>query len=319
LNRLADRIHLMLHLRLFFKKSLNRFFQGFCIGTANIIPGVSGGTIALMLGIYSELIHAMGCLDLKLLRLLTARRFHAAGQYLPWRFLVPVLAGIALAVVLLARFLEWLFDYYPVYIYAYFFGLILASVPVIMKHIRYPHLRTHLLLLIAAGCMYILVGMVPAQTPQTALFIFVSGALAISTMILPGISGSFVLVLIGKYKFILAAINDRNLFVLSVFGLGCLVGIISVVRFLKWLLDRHHDMTMAVLAGMVLGSLPKLWPWKVNINTAVLNSAGQVYLKEINVLPQRWGGEVGWAVLICLLGLVTAWLLARGQTSSPKH
>ncbi len=295
--------------------NVNRLFQGFCIGTANIIPGVSGGTIALMLGIYEELIQAVGRFDLHLLRLITARRWRAAVDYLPWKFLLPLLLGIALAVMLLARLLEWLYEAYPVYLYAFFFGLILASVPIISSHIR---LRTRALaacMFAAAAGMFLLVGMIPAQTPETALFIFLSGVLAISTMILPGISGSFVLVLIGKYKFILAAINDRDLYILTVFGLGCITGIVAIVGLLKWLLDKYHDLTMTCLTGIVLGSLRKLWPWKDQLVILPQDPAAQALQKEINVWPDSFSVEVLMVLAVAAFGFMAArWLAPR-----PKH
>lgn len=301
------------------KKGLKRILQGFCIGTANIIPGVSGGTIALMLGIYEDLIQAISRLDLNLFKMLLNRRWDDAKRYLPWKFLLPLLLGIGLAVICLAQFLEWLFDDYPVYVYAFFFGLIMASVPIILSHIRQLRSASILIILITAGGMYALVGLVPAQTPENFIFVFLSGALAISTMILPGISGSFVLVLIGKYKFILSAINNRDVWVLLTFAMGCLVGIISFVRLLKWLLARYYDITMALLTGMVLGSLRKLWPWKAVLILTGNGPTANIATSQRNVLPDQWSSEVFLALAIGVIGFSTAWFLAHLDPRPRSH
>lgn len=275
-------------------------FKGFCMGVADIIPGVSGGTIAFILGIYEDLIKAIKSFDAKFARHLCTLQFKRAFGHASWQFLGTVLLGILTAIFTLSKVMHWLLHNKPVYLHAFFFGLILATVPIIGRRLKRWNIPMILLGLIIALAMFFVVGMMPIHTPESMWFLFLSGAIAICAMILPGISGAFILVLLGKYQFIIEAVSQRDFAPLMVVAAGCIVGILSFVRVLNWLLSHHHDLTVAVLTGLVLGSLRKVWPFKE---------------AEVNVLPPSWNPEIFGALALLILGFSLAILLGR---SAPK-
>lgn len=286
-------------------------FQGFCIGIANIIPGVSGGTIALMFGIYEDLITSIKFIDAKFFRLICTFKFKEALEYIPWRFLGTLLSCILVAIFTLSTIMSWLMDNMPILVYAFFFGLILATVPIIARIIKWNVTCAVLGLLTAVG-MYYLVNIIPLNTPNTWWFLFLSGAVAICTMILPGVSGSFVLVLLGKYQYIIDAVSQREIATLAIVGIGCVVGILTFVRVLSWFLNRYHDQTVAVLTGLVLGSLRKIWPWKQSIGGISVHEGATS--GTVNVLPASFNNEVLFAIMLCIAGFVLAFLLSRDST-----
>lgn len=274
------------------------------MGAADVVPGVSGGTMALILGIYEELIEAIRSVNARFLKALAAAKIKDALGLVPWRFLLSLLIGILLAVFSLAKVLAWLLENKPVLIWSFFFGLILASILTVGRRLDRWNSGAILLAALGAVAAYFLVGMVPMQTPDAAWFLFLSGAVAICAMILPGISGSFILVLLSKYHFVLAAVNERNFFVLAVFTAGALFGITSFSRLLGWLLKHHHDPTIALLTGLMLGSLRKIWPWKKTLETALDTRADAFSLSQVNVLPSRWDSEVSAALGLVILGML---------------
>ena len=285
--------------------------KGFCMGAADVVPGVSGGTMAFILGIYEELIAAIKSFDLKSLKLLVTLKIRLLLGHVSWRFLLAVGIGILTAIFSLARVLSWLLQNRPVLIWSFFLGLILASVVSVSRRIEKWRL---LIWLCFSGGMvgtYFLVGLVPVSTPTDPWFLFFCGAIAICAMILPGISGSFILVLLGKYQFILGAVNDRNFAVLSIVVAGACVGIALFSRLLGWLLNRYHDLTVAVLTGLMLGSLRKVWPWKETIESLVDTHGHAVSVVQANILPGRWDGEVFAAFLLMMAGLLAVFLLDR--------
>lgn len=274
------------------------------MGAADVVPGVSGGTMAFILGIYEELIEAIRSVNIRFIRALISCRFKEALAIVPWKFLLSLVIGILFAVFSLARVLAWLLENKPVFIWSFFFGLILASILTVGRNLERWNLGAMLWAVLGSLGAYVLVGMVPMKTPDTPWFLFLSGAVAICAMILPGISGSFILVLLGKYHFVLAAVNERNLLVLAVVTAGALFGITAFSRLLGWLLKKHHDLTMALLTGLMLGSLRKIWPWKKTLETALDAQGGRVPLYEINVLPSRWDSEVSAALALVILGIL---------------
>jgi len=285
--------------------------KGFCMGAADVVPGVSGGTMAFILGIYEELIAAIKSFDLKSLKLLVTLKIRLLLGHVSWRFLLAVGIGILTAIFSLARVLSWLLQNRPVLIWSFFLGLILASVVSVSRRIEKWRL---LIWLCFSGGMvgtYFLVGLVPVSTPTDPWFLFFCGAIAICAMILPGISGSFILVLLGKYQFILGAVNDRNFAVLSIVVAGACVGIALFSRLLGWLLNRYHDLTVAVLTGLMLGSLRKVWPWKETIESLVDTHGHAVSVVQANILPGRWDGEVFAAFLLMMAGLLAVFFLDR--------
>ena len=283
---------------------LGLFLRGMCMGAADVVPGVSGGTMAFILGIYETLVESIRRVGRPpFWQALLAGRLAEALAIIEFRFLVALGTGIVAAVLSLARLLSWLLQNHPVLLWSFFFGLILASVLVVSRRIgRWS--RTPVLALVggALGAFW-LVGLVPAETPTAGWFVFLSGAVAITAMILPGISGSFILVLLGKYQYILEAVNARDASTLAWFLAGIAVGIVSFAQLLGWLFKRHHDLTVATLTGFMLGSLRKVWPWKVDVLTRVNRHGEVVPAVQDNVLPAGFGGEALAALGLALLGL----------------
>lgn len=241
------------------KDYLGVALKGFFMGASDVIPGVSGGTMAFILGIYEELIDAIKSFDLNIIKLLLSLKIGDALKQVSWKFLLAVISGILLAIFSLARGLEWLLEDKPIVLWPFFLGLILASVWMVSKRVLQWRATTVFMAVLSTLAAFVIVGMVPAQTPEAPWFIFLSGALVICAMILPGISGSFILVLLGKYPYILSAVNDRDFVTLFIFAAGAAVGITSFARLLSWLFKRYHDLTVAMLTGFMLGSLRKIW------------------------------------------------------------
>ncbi|MBW1692260.1 MAG: DUF368 domain-containing protein [Deltaproteobacteria bacterium] len=288
-----------------------RTVKGFCMGAANVIPGVSGGTMALILGIYVELIDAIRSLNLKALRLLAVLKIREALGAISWPFLLPVGLGILLATVSLARILSVLLETYPVMVWSFFFGLILSSVLTVSKVVQEWGVGTFAGAALGAIGAFFLFGLVPAATPNSTWFIFLSGVLAICAMILPGISGAYILVLLGKYHYALDAVNNRDLAALTILTAGAVVGLLSFARIIGWLLKFYHDVTMAVLIGLMLGSLRRIWPWKETLSSVNDSYGREVAALQVNILPNSFNGEVVCALLCMLLGVLVILVMNR--------
>ena len=288
---------------------LTLFAKGICMGASDVVPGVSGGTMALILGIYEELIQSIKAFDTSLLRLVFKGHFKKALEATPYEFILPLGIGILTAIFTLAKGISWLLGNHPVAIWSFFFGLVLASALVVGRRIPKWNLLTFICLLMSTIGAYVLVGLVPVNTPETLPFIFLCGAIAISAMILPGISGSFILVLLGKYHFILDAVGRLDLLVLSVFTAGTATGIIVFVRFLNWLLHRYYIFTMAALTGLMIGSLRKIWPWKSVSDFAAGSHGSSVAFT--NILPHEMNLEVAIALGLAALGGGAVLLMER--------
>jgi len=286
--------------------------RGFAMGSADVVPGVSGGTMAFILGIYEELIDSIRTIGQpQFIRAVARLRIKEALAILNWPFLVSVVAGIFLAIFTLARGLEWLYNNRPVLLFSFFFGLVLASVITVAKRVQ--RWTPPLWLALAAGTVgaYFLVGAVPAQTPETWWFLFLSGALAICAMILPGISGAFILLILGKYQYVLAAVNNRDILTLAIVTAGAVLGLITFAQLLGWLFKRHHDLTVAVLTGFMLGSLRKIWPWKLTLETMTDRHGELIPLVQRNVLPDAFNGEVLAALGLAVLGVAVVLVIER--------
>ena len=269
------------------------------MGAADIVPGVSGGTMAFMLGIYQELIHSVKAADAHLLRLLINQKFREAYNYFPWRFLTALGAGIIVAILSLAKVLENQLEANPTQIWSFFFGLVLASVFTVARSIE--HWKPSLVFVAIISCIgsYAIVGATPVETPETAWFLFLSGALAINAMILPGVSGAYILVLLGKYQYILSAVNKRDILTLAAVLAGAAIGLTTFVRLLSWLLDKYRNITMTLLTGLMIGSLRRLWPWRDTINP--MNP----------ILPGSMDTEILLAISIAMAGVVVVLLLTK--------
>ena len=307
--------------------------KGACMGAADVIPGVSGGTIAFIMGIYDEFVGSLASINGEALKLLLKGRFSAFWKHINGSFLLSLVAGIGISVIALAGLMQMLLSDFPIQTWAFFFGLIVASSLFIIRGISGWKLRDGLLLILGVALGAVICTLSPTQTPDGLWFIFLSGALAICAMILPGISGSFILLILGKYQYIMGCISGlvsgvdftRNLLILGVFGLGAIIGILAFSRFLHWLLARWQKETMIVLAGFIIGSLVKIWPWS-NSEAIVLSqfpelaSFGDALPTEI--ISQYMASadlHIGGAVLFAVIGfsLVTGIEMA-GKVASRK-
>lgn len=283
--------------------------RGFAMGSADIVPGVSGGTMAFILGIYEELIDAIHSVNLSFIRRLLKFQFREAFNNFPWRFLLALGLGIVLAFFTLAKALSWALEHHPVFLWAFFFGLVLAAVVTVSNRIsRWTPVIMLLVVLFAIGA-YLLVGMVPAETPNTPPLLFLSGAIAICAMILPGISGAFILVLLGKYAYVLNALVTLDFLTLFLVAAGAAVGIVSFARILRWLFKNHHDATIAGLTGLMLGSLRKVWPWKETLETMIDRHGEVIPVVQVNVLPSSLTTDVIIVLVLAVLGFFAVLLL----------
>ena len=276
--------------------------KGFCMGAANVVPGVSGGTMALILGIYEELIHAIRSLNLRFLRLIALLKIREAFSSVSWPFLLSVCLGVLVATLSLAEALSWLLFTYPVVVWSFFFGLILSSIFTVGRVVREWRIPTFVAIGVGAVGAYFLFGMIPVATPNAAWFLVLSGFLAICAMILPGISGAYILVLLGKYHYTLEALNNRDFQSLFLLMVGAVAGLLSFVRVLDWLLKRYYDLTMAILIGLMLGSLRRIWPWKETLTTFIDSHGNVLPALQVNILPPGLDTEVVLAFLFMLLG-----------------
>ena len=279
------------------------------MGAANVIPGVSGGTMALILGIYEELINAIRSINLKFVRLITILNIKEALSTVSWPFLLPVGLGVLLATFSLAEALSWLLDRYPVIVWSFFFGLIVSSVITVSRVIKQWRISTIVAIVVGTIIAYGFFGVIPVSTPNAPWFIFGSGFIAICAMILPGISGAYVLVLLGKYHYILEALNNKDFFTLFIIGAGSLVGLISFAQILGWLLKRYHDLIMAILIGLMCGSLRKIWPWKETVTTFIDSHGNEIPSLQSNIIPSSFTSEVVYALLFMLIGILVIWSL----------
>lgn len=296
--------------------------KGMSMGAADVVPGVSGGTIALITGIYEELIHSLKSINLDSIKLLFGFKLKEFWKAINGNFLLILFGGILISVFSLARILKWVLEEYPILIWAFFLGLIIASAILVLRLVSKWEWSRILAVLIGIVVMLVITNFTPAETSERYWFIFIAGAVAICAMILPGISGAFILLILGKYQFILSAVSNFDIPVLLVFGLGIVAGLLSFSRFLSFLLDSYRDHTIAVLAGFIIGSVNKIWPWKETISTR-LNSHGEsVPLIQNNLFPWDYTITTGdkpmilYSVLLIIAGIVIVFLLESLGKSS---
>ena len=254
--------------------------KGCAMGMADVVPGVSGGTIAFISGIYEELLDSIRSVNATALKLLLKLRLGEFWRHINGSFLLPVLLGIAIAIFSLARLMTYLLTYHPIAIWSFFFGLIIASALLVARQIGRWDWRSLLAFVAGAAAAWWITVATPAETPNDWWFVMLSGAIAICAMILPGISGAFILLLLGKYQYIMQAVGDLNIPVIVIFVVGAAAGIISFSHLLSWLLKHWHDVTVAVLMGFMVGSLNKVWPWKETAET-YLDSHGVAHRPAI--------------------------------------
>ncbi|GLB49903.1 polyprenyl-phosphate transporter [Neptunitalea lumnitzerae] len=294
--------------------------KGIAMGAADIVPGVSGGTIAFISGIYEELITSINNINLSLLKTLQKEGIAAAWKQANGNFLVALLAGIAISVISLSKGISWLLENQPILLWSFFFGLVLASIYFVAKQITKWSVVIVLALLAFAAIAYYITSLPPLSNTDSTLFLFFAGSLAICAMILPGISGAFILVLLGAYKTILDAVDNRDFKIIAVVGLGAIFGLLTFSRLLKWLFNHQRNLILAILTGFILGSLNKIWPWKQVLETTIIHNK-EVILKEQNILPMAYEGnpQLLWAIVLMCIGFFTIILLEKLANTPNKE
>lgn len=288
---------------------------GLIMGAADLVPGVSGGTIAFISGIYDRLINGIKSFDLTTLRLLFGGKFRELWARVPVTFFVALGLGLVTAILSLSHVLSGLFKSHPVQLWSFFFGLVLGSIVLLIRETWRWHVADYLAFIATAIGTYWLVGMQAFQTPSSPFYLFLAGAIAICAMILPGISGSYLLVIMGKYQQVLEAVNHRDFVSLAIFISGIAVGILSFVRIVSWLLHRWRHVTLVALTGIIAGALRTVWPWKEVLTTRINSKGEEVPLTQINHLPASTDGLL-WAVMFVLLGAIVVLGISR---LTPDH
>lgn len=276
--------------------------KGMAMGAADVVPGVSGGTIAFIVGIYDELINSIKSINAHSLKLLFTGKIPSFWKAINGNFLFSILLGIGISVFSLAELITWLLVTHPIMVWAFFFGLVLASTWFVSKDIKEWNVKTVASFIVGAAVAYYITVATPTETPSNLLFIFLCGVIAICAMILPGISGSFILVLLGKYFYIMDAVKGLKFEVLLVFAAGALIGITSFSRVLSFALVRFRNSTLALLTGFMLGSLNKVWPWKEKIAMA------DGFELEKNILPNAFLAE---AIVLAIIGFFLVCFLEK--------
>lgn len=288
--------------------------KGLCMGSADVIPGVSGGTIALITGIYEKLILAIKSIDMEMVKKLLALDVKGALAQVHVRFLLALFLGIGLAVLSLARLMNYLLHHHPVDTWSLFFGLIAACILVVGKQVRDWIGYAGVCFVAGTVAASIIVNLIPVATPEELWFIFLCGVVAICAMILPGISGAFVLLILGKYEFITATLKNpfllENLIVILVFCTGCVIGLLGFSRVLGYLLQKFHNLTLAFLTGLMAGSMQKIWPWKEVLETRIIRGKPYV-LSARNIMPETVGTELLVAISLAAAGFVFVMLIER--------
>jgi putative membrane protein len=307
------------------KKYLLTSAKGACMGAADVIPGVSGGTIAFIMGIYDEFVGSIASIDAEAVKMVFKGRFRDFWKHINGNFLLSLVIGIGVSVVAIAGMKQMLLKQHPIQTWAFFFGLIVASSIFILKGISGWKLREGGLLALGIALGAVVCTLSPTNTPDDLWFIFISGALAICAMILPGISGSFILLILGKYEYIMGRITEltsvtnvgSNLLILGVFMLGAVVGILGFSKFLRWVLARWNKETLVVLAGFIIGSLVKVWPWsnteaiiKAQFPAVAEKFSGTDHLPE-GVIDQ-YSGSIDMQVTSAVTFAVIGFLLVIG-------
>lgn len=307
------------------KQLLGITLRGMAIGAADVVPGVSGGTIAFISGIYEELIHSISSINLKALKILRKEGIKPFWKHINGTFFVALLLGIAISVLTLANLVTYFLNEHPVMVWSFFFGLVLASVYIIIRTIdKWSVFSVISLMVGTAGAAYIATLHVTASGGDL-WYIFVSGAIAICAMILPGISGAFILILMGSYGIVMQGLKELDWLLISVFASGCLVGILSFSHLLKYLFANFKNLLLAFLTGTLIGSLLKVWPWKNNFGDApvVVHSDGREEWMQVNVWPKDYlnivdgansSASIFYAVLLMIAGFMVIYTLEKVGT-----
>tara|TARA_R110002049_G_scaffold38978_2_gene120373 strand:+ start:31131 stop:32051 length:921 start_codon:yes stop_codon:yes gene_type:complete len=287
--------------------------KGMAMGAADAVPGVSGGTIAFISGIYEELITTISNINVALFKTLFQKGFPSFWKQLNGNFIVSLLLGIIVSFVSFMRLAKYLLENEPVLIWSFFFGLIIASIYFVGKQITKWRISTIIAAILGAAIAFYISSMPTLGNNNSTIFLFFAGAIAICAMILPGISGSFILIILGAYKTLSDALHDFDIKKIAVFAIGALVGLLSFSHLLKWLFKHYHNMTLAILTGFIFGSLNKVWPWKETLTWHTDSKGLKTPLLDKSVSPWAFNGDnqLIWAILLMVLGFLTIFILEK--------
>lgn len=298
------------------KRSLKDYiflmFRGIAMGAADVVPGVSGGTIAFISGIYEELINSIKSI-VPAFKTLFKKGISAFWKEINGNFLLAVGGGIGIAIISLAKILKELLETHPKLIWGFFFGLIVASAIFVIKKITKWNIANVISLILGIAIAFTITMISPAQTSEAYWFILLAGSLAICAMILPGISGAFILLLLGKYKFVLEAVHEFKVDVILVFAAGAGCGLLLFSNVLSWLLKKYHNLTVALLGGFMIGSLNKVWPWKETLSFYTNSKGKEMPLDQMNILPTSYEGEsqLFFVAGLAILGFMVVFLFEK--------
>ncbi len=311
------------------------YLKGMAMGAADVVPGVSGGTIAFIVGVYQELLDTIKGFNLSIFKTLKEEGIKATWQKTNATFLVVLLAGIFTSIISLAKGITFLLATYPILLWAFFFGLIVASSVIIGRQIKEWNWKTIGMMVIGAAVAFYITIAAPSQIPDGLIYIFLAGCIAICAMILPGISGSFILLLMGAYGTVLGSISGlvdglkavdvpaimKYGLNIGIFMLGCIVGIISFSNFLSWMFKKAYALTMALLTGFMIGSLNKVWPWKETTEFRINSHGEEVPFLQSNISPMNFEGITGeqsqlwFAIALCIVGFLVVFVMEKMAAS----
>tara|TARA_R100001015_G_C4630338_1_gene191883 strand:+ start:521 stop:1447 length:927 start_codon:yes stop_codon:yes gene_type:complete len=301
------------------KQNQMLFLKGMAMGAADIVPGVSGGTMALISGIYEEFVDSLKSIS-SAPKVLFNQGVVKAWKHINGNFLLVLVLGIGTSLISLVQFIKYALVEHPILLWSFFFGLILSSTYFVAKGVKKWNIAKVIVFLIGGALIFYVTTVAPAESSEAPWFIFLSGALAICAMILPGISGAFILVLLGKYAYVIEALSDMNIKVIAFFGTGCIAGLLAFSHLLSWMLKRYHDITIALLSGFMLGSLNKIWPWKEVLEWGLDRHGEKVAVIESNVMPFQFDGDPQFfsALFLALFGFSLIFIF-EGMAKKKKN
>lgn len=301
--------------------------KGMAMGAADVVPGVSGGTIAFISGIYEELLNTIDKLDFKIISVARQQGFRKAWNEYNLSFLLALGSGVVISILSFARIITYLLENKPILLWSFFFGLVIASIVYIGGQVKHWNWKAIAALVFGVIVSYYVTIIEPTTSPDSYWFMFLSGFIAIIAMILPGISGSFILLLLGSYEAVIGSVNMLSVAVfsgdfdlittaagrLSLFAVGAIIGIKVFSKILTWMFEHYKNITLTLLTGFMIGSLNKIWPWKETVSTYLNSSNEEVPLLERSILPADFAGDpqVLGAVISCIAGFLTIFLLEK--------
>ncbi|CAI8415822.1 MAG: Uncharacterised protein [Flavobacterium sp. SCGC AAA160-P02] len=297
-----------------FKEYIIIFLKGMCMGAADVVPGVSGGTIAFISGIYEELLSSISSFNFRLIKTLKEEGIKSVWVKVNGNFISALFLGVFISILSLAKIIESLLINHPILIWSFFFGLVFASIIYVGKQIKKWNTGSAVLLICGVVVAYYITTLNPMVSENSSpWFLFLAAMIAITAMILPGISGSFILVLLGAYKPVLNALNTKDFFSIGVFFIGAIIGLLSFSKILKWLFSKFKNYTLAILTGFIIGSLNKIWPWKETISWRTNSKGIEVPFNQISKSPLSFEGDsqLTFAIIVAIVGFALIFILER--------